>query len=193
MKRSFLTAMSLEKEVIDQIMAEHGATIETLKEKAKEDAEKQTEKLQLKIDALQKTIDDSPEVDGDLKTKYDKLKGEFDTYKMEIETKETTKAQDKALFAALEAAGAHEKAIPLIIKEIDRTKTTFDGDIEKGFTIKNGDEVLAPVKEAYGDFFGEVKTEGAGVHQHSTGFGGGGETKSLSESNKSLNAHRLVK
>jgi hypothetical protein len=36
MKRSFLSALGLERDVIDRIMAEHGATVESFKERAKE-------------------------------------------------------------------------------------------------------------------------------------------------------------
>lgn len=100
---------------------------------------------------------------GDWKTKYETEKTAHDTTKIGYETEKKTNAQDKALYDSLRAAGANEKLIPLLLKDIDRTKAKFDGDIDKGFTIKNADDILKPVKEKFSEVFGTVQTVGAGV------------------------------
>lgn len=147
-----------EKEIIDAIMTAHGDTIESTKEKLETAAQK-------KIDALQAKVDSLPDNSGNekLQSDYEKLKSEFDTYKTDVKNKEMTAAQNKALHEALKAAGANEKFISLVIDKVDRSKAVFDGDIEKGFTVKNSDDIVKPVKEQYGDIFGTVTTQGAGI------------------------------
>lgn len=155
-----------EKEILDYIMEEHGNTVEAAKEKAKETADKAAEKLQSTIDSLQEKIDNAPkpETDGeDWKAKYE---AEVTAHKVTVDgyrTEKTTTAQNKALHEALKAAGANEKFISLVIDKVDRSKAVFEGDIDKGFTVKNSDDIVKPVKEQYGDIFGTVTVQGAGV------------------------------
>lgn len=161
-----------EKEALDFIMDEHNLAVDAAKETVKETISAAKQKI---IDGLQAKIDAMPDSSGNekLQADYEKLKGEFDTYKTDVTNKEITKAQDKALHELFINEKANDKYIPLVVKGIDRSKIQFDGDIEKGFTVKNGDDIVKPVKEQYGDIFGTVKTVGAGVATPPKGDGGG--------------------
>lgn len=151
-----------EKEVLDSIMEAHGAGIEALKESAKEAAKLAKET----IDGLQAKVDSKPtDNDGDSEWKS-KYENEVKAHKATVEShanEKITSAQDKAILADLIDKGAHEQAASLLLGKVDRSKIVFEGDAEKGFTVKNGEEAYAPVKAEHSAFFGEIKTVGAGV------------------------------
>lgn len=164
MKRSFLTALGIEKPVIDQIMEEHGATIELLKEKHEE-----------KVTALNDTVKElkerpTPEPVGDgeeWKTKYDdlvekhgKLEKEYGDYKTGIETEKTTTAKKTALREALKAAGANPDDLILeaLENKVDLAALEMDGD-----KLKDAEGVVKPLQEAHDKYFGTIETRGADV------------------------------
>lgn len=181
MKRSFLTALGLEKDIIDQIMAEHGNTVELTKEKAQEDAEKQTGKLNDKIANLQEQLNNIPKPDPnekDWKAEYDTLKGKYDTdiaakeeefsaFKTSVEIEKSENAKRSALRKQLEADGANPKLTALLEKEFDLSKVEIDDG-----KIKGWDELSKPIKETYADVFGKVETRGASVATPPAGVGG---------------------
>lgn len=159
MKRSFLTALGLEKEQIDQIMSEHGSTVELIKEKNQETVEKQVEKLNTKIAELQEKVDNAPTGDnGNLEEKYNALKTEYDEYKAGVDAEKTTASKQSILRGHLEKDGANPKLIKLIEREFDLSKLEVDGE-----KIKDWDFVSKPIKEAYADVFGVTQTKSADV------------------------------
>ena len=177
MKRSFLTALGIEKDIIDQIMSEHGATVELIKEKAGETAEVQIEKLNLKIADLQEKIDEAPDGDGAAwKKKYDDEgiahQATKDEYAAEKDGEETA----TLLRTALEADGANPKAIDLLLNAID-VKSIKKKDGKLG----NWEDISKPLKEKYADFFGEAKWTGADVGNPPAGGGGGVKNPWLKE------------
>lgn len=122
MKRSFLIALGLEKEVIDNIMSEHGNTVELIKEKAKEDAEKQAEKLTKKNESLQEKINNMPKPDPDgkdWKAEHEALQKKYDT---DISAKE---AEQKKVIAEKEAE--YQKAITAKDTEFSTFKAGVEG------------------------------------------------------------------
>lgn len=158
MKRSFLTALGLEKDVIDQIMSEHGNTVELLKEKAKEDADKRTEKLNSKITELQGQVDAAPNGGDDYKAQYETVKEELKAYKQAVETEKATAAKQAVLRKQLTADGANSDLIDLLELKFDLSKIELDGD-----AIKDWDALSKPVKEQYAGVFGTTETKGAQV------------------------------
>jgi len=172
MKRSFLTALGIEKDVIDQIMAEHGNTVEIIKEKASEDLAKQAEKLNVKITTLQEKIDNMPKTnpnEKDWKSKHEALQEKYDAdiatkqkelddYKTAVETEKNTVSKQSALRKQLEADGANPKLVGLLEKEFDLGKV----EIKDG-KIKGWDEISKSIKETYAEVFGTISTRGADV------------------------------
>ena len=156
MKRSFLTALGIEKEVMQQILDEHGATVELLKEKANEDFDKRAEKLQKTIDDLQSKVDSIDPDSGEWKEKHDMLKKEFDDFKAGIETEKTTMSKRTALHAHLKADGANEKLIELLESKFDFAKLELEGE-----KIKGWEDLAKPVKEQFSEVFGTVEERGA--------------------------------
>lgn len=157
--RTALKERGVDKETIDFIMEAHGETIESTKEKLETASQLKIDKLQAKIDSIPEPTTDGDDWMAKYNAEVAAHKATMDGYK----TEKTTNAQNKALHEALKAAGANEKFISLVIDKVDRSKAVFDGDIEKGFTVKNSDDIVKPVKEQYGDIFGTVQTVGAGV------------------------------
>lgn len=85
MKRSFLSELGLEEEVIDKIMAEHGIAIQKLKTKiGAKDTEIQT--LQGELDTTNEKLKDFEKVD------VDKLKSEAEEWKSKYENFERDNA-----------------------------------------------------------------------------------------------------
>lgn len=188
MKRSFLTALGIEKDIIDQIMSEHGNTVELIKEKAKEDIEKQAEKLQKTIDTLQEKIDSTPkiETDGeDWKAKHDTLQGEFDTYKQTIESEKLTTARRVLAETKLAEAGANPKAIKFLVKELELDKLKEDGS--------NWEELHKPIMEANSDWYGKVETVGAGIATPPANNGSNNYVAQLDAARKSGNTQEAVR
>lgn len=144
-----------EKETLDAIMDAHGETVNPLKDSIKD---LEADKLKLEQD-----IKNTPkaEVDGETvsKTDYDKLKGEFDTYKADVENAKVTESKLKALKTALKSEGVSgDKFIELLEAKFPLDKIELDGD-----KIKGWGDIVKPVKEQYGEIFGTVTTQGAGV------------------------------
>ena len=156
-----------EKEVLDFIMEQHGDTVEAAKEKAKETAETAAQRV---IDALQAKVDSLPADSGDgtdWKAKHDTIKGEFDTYKANVENGRATSAKRTALRAALKAEGANEKLIELLESKFDLAAIELDGEKVKGFA-----ELVKPVKEQFAEVFGKVETVGIGAATPPANTGG---------------------
>jgi chromosome segregation ATPase len=152
MKRSFLTALGLDKEIIDQIMSEHETTIKTIKERAKEEYES-------KISQLNNN-------DGEWKTKYDSLKSAYDAdmaskdkaleeYKASVESDKEKANKQSALRSKLESEGANPKLVKLLEKEFDVDNIELDGS-----DVKDWESVFTPIKEQYSDLFGTAKETG---------------------------------
>lgn len=155
MKRKFLEDLSLEKDVIDKIMAENGADIEA--EKAKyteantklEDITKQLEEANNTIKGLKKNNADNEALQNQVKEYEEKIK----IQKADYESKVRNLTLDAAIEKALSVAKA--KHTDLLSSKIERDKLVINDDN----TITGLDEQLNSLKENYKDLF-EVTVSG---------------------------------
>jgi len=115
------------------------------------------EKRELKDKIAQQSDYDS--LKSKLETEIAAHKATRDDHAAEKNTAETL----SLLTDALKNKNANPKAINLLLKAIDMSKVEKDNS-----TIKNIDDVLKPVIDQYGDFFGKTETRGVNI---------GGETK----------------
>jgi len=170
--RKFLTDLGIEKEQLQSILDEHGSTVELIKEKAKEDAAKATEKSAAVIADLQEKIDNAPKPDPDgkdWKADYEALKVKYDA---DLATEKTAHQQTKDTYTAekvtaeksallentLLEAGANAK----YVKKIAGDFKLEEIEIADG-KIKDFDKKLEAVKPAWSEMFGQVTKTGASV------------------------------
>lgn len=162
--RKALSAMGIEEEIIEQIIAMHTETTDGLKDKInqyKAEAEK--------LPAVQKELDELREQAkggerSPYKAKYEALVGEkealqaeFDKYKADIEAKQTKEVKREAYRALLKEAGVSEKRIESVLKVSD-----IDGvELDKDGKIKDADKRKDGIKEEWADFISTETTKGA--------------------------------
>lgn len=86
MKREFLAGLGLSDEVIEQVMAEHGKTVQATQSKLDE-AESKLKEANSTLDTLKKSNKDNEELQNELKTYKDKVS------QLEADAKEMAKKQ----------------------------------------------------------------------------------------------------
>lgn len=155
--RKFLSALGIEADKIDEIIASHTETVDALKEqvkKYKDDAEKLSETTE-NLNAVQKELDAlKAEVGSDdyktVKEKYDNLEKEFKTYKDGVKAEKTWAQKEKVFKEYLKEAGIPEKRYDAIIKlshdEIE--KIEFD----RSGSVKNSDDVAKSIEDNWSDY-----------------------------------------
>lgn len=151
--RKMLKAMGIEEEKIDQIIEAHTDTVDGLKSdlsKYKTDAEKLSD-VQKELDELKAKGDDG------WKEKHDKLKGEFDAYKKDVEAKETHNKKVEAYKAILKDANLSEKGIEKAIKyaEWDKIELGEDGK------LKGANDHIKAVRDEWAEYVTTTTTTGA--------------------------------
>lgn len=151
--RKMLKAMGIEEEKIDQIIEAHSETVDSLKadrDSYKEDAEKLKD-VQKELDGLKAKGDDG------WKEKHDKLKGEFDKYKTDVQAKETKAAKEAAYRAILKDANLSEKGIEKAVKYADWDKIEIDTDGK----LKGANDHIKAVREEWAEYVTTTTTTGA--------------------------------
>ena len=151
--RKMLKAMGIEEEKIDQIIEAHTDTVDGLKSdlsKYKTDAEKLPD-VQKELDELKAKGDDG------WKEKHDKLKGEFDAYKKDVEAKETHNKKVEAYKAILKDANLSEKGIEKAVKyaEWDKIELGEDGK------LKGANDHIKAAREEWAEYVTTTTTTGA--------------------------------
>ena len=168
--RKMLKAMGIEEEKIDQIIEAHSETVDSLKadrDTYKEDAGKLKE-VQKELDELKAKGDDG------WKEKHDKLKGEFDQYKTDVQAKETQAAKEKAYRDILKDAGLSEKGIAKAIKYAEWDKIELEADGK----LKGANDHIKAVKEEWAEYVTTTTTTGANTATPPANNGTGtGKTK----------------
>lgn len=153
--RKFLSALGIEPEKVDEIIAAHTEVTDALKEerdKYKVEAEKLPD-VENELKALkEKAAGEDP-----YKEKYEKLKKEHDEYVKDVEAKATTAKKENAFKELLKAVGIPEKRIDSVLKVSDISKLEFD---DEG-NVKDGDKLKESLKTEWADFIPTTKTEGA--------------------------------
>ena len=167
--RKLLKGMGLTDEQVDTIIEAHTDTVDGLKadvSKYKTDAEKLTD-VHKELDELKAKGDDG------WKEKHDKLKGEFDTYKKDVEAKETHAAKEAAYRTILKDAGLSEKGVEKAIKyaEWDKIELETDGK------LKGASDHIKAVKEEWAEYVTTTTTTGAKTSTPPANNGKSGVTK----------------
>ena len=167
--RKMLKAMGIEEEKIDQIIEAHSETVDSLKagrDSYKEDAEK--------LKDVQKELDDlKAKGDDGWKEKHDKLKDEFDTYKKDVEAKETHNKKVEAYKAILKDANLSEKGIEKAVKYAEWDKIELEADGK----IKGASDHIKAVKEEWAEYVTTTTTTGAKTSTPPANTGGAKLTK----------------
>ncbi|MFS5674355.1 phage scaffolding protein [Streptococcus agalactiae] len=168
MKREFLAGLELSEEVINQIMAEHGKTVQGIQTKLGE-SESKLEQANSTLDTLKKNNKDNEELQNELKTYKDKVK------QLETEAVETAKKQ--VIKDALGNAKASD--IDYLMYKLGEVETDQDGN------LVDLDNKIKDLQSNYPKFFETApeKTENPDGYQS---LGGADLPKQGAVINKSL-------
>ena len=174
LSRKFLAAMDIPSEKIEEIINAHTETVEALKEdrdKYKADADK----LQATEKELAKANDELEKFkSGDWENKYNTIKGEYDTFKKDTESKAAKSAKENAYKQLLIDAGISDKRISTILKVSDLESIKLDKDGK----IEDAEKLTESVKTEWADFIQTKHEEGAGTATPPGNDGKGGEQPS---------------
>ena len=143
------------KDVLGQICDLHTSSMDGLPETIKElkgklkvaEQERDAAKAKVPVDG-EETIS---------KAEYDKLKGEFDKYKTDVQAKETKAAKEAAYRAVLKDANLSEKGIEKAVKyaEWDKIELGEDGK------LKNANDHIKAAREEWAEYVTTTTTTGA--------------------------------
>lgn len=167
--RKLLKGMGLTDEQVDTIIEAHTDTVDGLKadvSKYKTDAEKLPD-VQKELDELKAKGDDG------WKEKHDKLKGEFDNYKKDVEAKETHSKKEAAYRAILKDANLSEKGIEKAIKYAEWDKIELEADGK----LKGASDHIKAAKEEWAEYVTTTTTTGAKTSTPPANSGGAKLTK----------------
>ena len=174
--RKLLKGMGLTDEQVDTIIEAHTDTVEGLKadvSKYKTDAEKLTS-VQKELDELKAKGDDG------WKEKHDKLKGEFDTYKKDVEAKETHSKKVDAYRAALEAdakKNPDSHLTPNGIAKAIKYANISSFELAEDGSLKDADKHIASAREEWAEYVTTTTTTGAKTSNPPANNGNSGVTK----------------
>lgn len=145
MKREFLAGLGLSDEVIEQIMAEHGKTVQATQSKLDE-AESKLKEANSTLDTLKKSNKDNEELQNELKTYKDKVS------QLEADAKETAKKQ------TIKDALTNAKAIDVdyLMYKLGDVELAEDG------SIKDLDSKIKDLQTNHPTFFQTAEPEQAG-------------------------------
>ena len=160
------------KDVLGQICDLHTSSMDGLPETIKElkgklkvaEQERDAAKAKVPVDG-EETIS---------KAEYDKLKGEFDNYKKDVEAKETKAAKEAAYRAILKDANLSEKGIEKAVKyaEWDKIELGEDGK------LKGANDHIKAAREEWAEYVTTTTTTGAKTSTPPSNNGGKtGKTK----------------
>lgn len=168
LSRKMLVAMGIESEKIDEIISAHSETVSAIKEERdafKVDAEK--------LKAVEKDLETAnAELEkfksGDWEKKYTDLKTEYDGYKQDVKTKETTANKTAAYKKLLKDAGVSEKRFDAILKVTDLNSIELD---DTG-VVKDAEKLTEGIRSEWGDFITTDSKQGANTPNPPTNNGG---------------------
>ena len=160
------------KDVLGQICDLHTSSMDGLPETIKElkgklkvaEQERDAAKAKVPVDG-EETIS---------KAEYDKLKGEFDKYKTDVQAKETKAAKEAAYRAILKDANLSEKGIEKAIKYAEWDKIELDEDGK----LKGANDHIKAAREEWAEYVTTTTTTGAKTSNPPANNGGKtGKTK----------------
>lgn len=168
--RKALKAMGLTDEQVDSIVEMHTDTVDGLKEKIRIAEEKAAD-----YDEIKKKLDES-KGGKDYKAEYDKLKGEFESYKKDITEKEIAAAKAKAVRAYFESKGIKGGNLEIAMRGAKDEISALELDGDKIKDTKALDALIA------GDYKGLIVSESTkGADPVNPPAGGGSVLKTKAE------------
>lgn len=168
--RKALKAMGLTDEQVDSIVEMHTDTVDGLKEKIRIAEEKAAD-----YDEVKKQLEAS-KGGKDYKAEYDKLKGEFESYKKDIAEKEVAAAKTKAGRAYFESKGIKGGNLEIAMRGAKDEISALELDGDKIKDTKALDALIA------GDYKGLIVSESTkGADPINPPAGGGAVLKSRAE------------
>ena len=179
--RKMLSAMDIPAEKIDEIISAHTETVNALKEE-RDAAKGEAEDLKKAGEDFEKARSDLDKANKELEAlksegwedKYEKLRGEYDLFKSDIQEKETKAAKEAAYRQLLLDAGVSDKRVSSVIRVSDVESVELDKDGK----ITDAEKLSESVKKEWADFIVEKREAGAGVPTPPENDGGGGKQPS---------------
>ena len=158
--RKFLSALGIESEKIDEIIAAHTETVDGLKEE-RDRYKSSADRLTTVEKELNKLKDEAAKDDGNnpFEVKYKALKEEFEQFKSNAAAKETKAKKESAYRKLLKEAGISEKRIDSVLKVSDIDSIEFD---ENG-NIKGASELTKNIQSEWADFIVTSTIQGARI------------------------------
>lgn len=168
--RKMLAAMDIPAEKIDEIINAHTETLAAIKE------ERDNYKVSAdKLPSVEKKLTEAEAAlekfkSGDWETKYNTIKGEFDSFKADAVAKETKAKKETAYKQLLLDAGISDKRVGAVLKV-----TSLDGiELDDSGKIKDADKLTEGVKKEWADFIVTQGEVGASVSRPPANDGNGG-------------------
>lgn len=167
--RKMLQAMDIPAEKIDEIISAHTETVNAIKverDELKADAdklpgvEKELEKANKELEKFKS---------DDWENKYNTLKGEYDSYKTDTETKAVKAAKEAAYKQLLIDSGVSDKRVASILKVSDLDSIELDADGK----IKDAEKRSESIKSEWADFIVTETKKGADVSKPPANNGSG--------------------
>lgn len=160
--RKFLSAMGIEAEKIDEIIAAHSETVEALKEQRdsyKKDSDALAEVQKKLSDAEEeiKTLSDETKGKADFEKKYTDLKKEYDDYKTGKEKEAEDAKIREAYRNLLREAGVSDKRLDTILKVSDLSAVKLDSEGK----IEGAEALTETIKKDWSDFIPTLGEKGA--------------------------------
>ena len=170
MKREYLKGLGLSDELIDQIMAEHGRTVNEMKQSL-ESTKENYDQLQQQLTERDKQLDDLKKQAGeneDMKATIDRLKQQNDAEKQELLDRMNRQTLDFAVEKTLmeNKVRVPRAALMAVLESPDAIQLGKDGDVI-GLS-----EQLDKAKEAY-PFMFDLETPAAPADPKPSGYNPG--------------------
>lgn len=170
--RKFLAAFGIEADKVDEIINAHVEVVDALKAERdhyKEDAERLP-----KVEAELKELKDAAEKagkDGDTyQVKYEAMKEKYESYKADVEAKQTRATKETAYRELLKEAKVSDKRVDSIIKVSGDTIDKLE--LDKDGKIKNSSDLLKSITSEWADFIVTETKTGASTSTPPTNNGG---------------------
>lgn len=162
--RKFLTAMGIDGDKIDEIIAAHSETVNALK--GQRDEYKETAEKLPAVESELNKLKEKAKSDGNnpFEQKYNELKQQFTEYKENVETEKLNEKKIKSaltLFKDIKVSeSVAEQLAKMVVDDIE-----FDDD---GKT-KNADNLKENYKQRFADFIVKTEYRGAGADNPPSG------------------------
>ena len=173
--RKMLAAMDIPAEKIDEIITAHTETVNAIKEE-RDSLKVENDNLKNVEKDLEKANEKIKEFEsGDWENKYNAVKGEYDNFKTETETKATKTAKTNAYKQLLIDAGVSAKRVDSILKVSE--SNINDVELDENGKIKDADKLSENVKTEWADFIVDTQTQGANTPKPPASEGDGQPNK----------------